>query len=114
MDAGAVGQAGVHAVIVIVDRAAGVLGDVASGGHQQARTGELELRAVQLAVALEVDHIVPIDEDFGDRGVVQQRQHGAEEVADGLLVDFLGLHGAGSGARGTVPISLDWYCCPFE
>jgi hypothetical protein len=58
-------------VIVIINGAARIFGDIPGGRHQQRRAFKPQVGMIQLAIALEVHSLVAVDEDFRHRRIIQ-------------------------------------------
>ena len=83
VDTAAVRQACVHHRARLVHAAADLRHDAIDDLHQVVVVAELDLGFLQLAAALHVDLVRPIDEDVADGRVLQQHFQGAE--AKGLV-----------------------------
>ena len=75
MHAGSIGQAGVHAMVVVVDRAARVFGDISGRRHQECRTAKSKVRMIQPTIPLKIHRLMAVNQNFCHRRVIQQRQH---------------------------------------
>ena len=73
VDAGAVGQAGIHHGRGFVDAAADARDDAVDDLHQVAVVFEGEAGRFQFAAALDVDLVEAVDEDVGDARIFEQR-----------------------------------------
>ena len=87
VDAGAVRQAGVHHRAGLVDAPADLRHDAVDDLQQVVVVAELDVGLLQLAAALDVDLVRPVDQDVADRRVLEQHLQRAE--AEGLVEHFV-------------------------
>jgi hypothetical protein len=73
VDARAVGQPGVDHRRGLIDAAADLADDLVDDPHQVAVVFEGDAGQLELALALDVDLVVAVDEDVGDGRLLQQR-----------------------------------------
>ena len=76
--AGTVFEAGVHQRRCFIDMAAQWRHNLFDDGHEMSVVVELRLRQRQLAAALHINFLRPIDHDFGDRFIFQERFDGTK------------------------------------
>ena len=107
VDARAVGQAGVDHRAALVDAAAERRHDAVDDAHQLLGVAEADVRLSSMPVPLDVDLVRPVDQDFGDAVVVQERLERAvaQDAGDDLLEELARARPRLSGMSSSASVS---------